>query len=173
MLALALDISGRTGYVLGDLSGRPEPKALSLAEEGKGSDEATARFALWLRNTFETDKRPKLICVEKVLPGSAQKGGYASEMSMKLHGALIAVAACYQIPIERVAHSTMLKLWTGKGKYPNRKEGKHASVRAAQFHGFLDKWDRDDDKADAAGLFYWLATTHNVAQKRLMEAIPF
>lgn len=173
MIGLALDLSGRTGYVLGDLSGRPEPKVLSLAVEGHGSDEAAARFAIWLRNVFESSNRPALIVVEKAMAASAQRGGYASEMTLKLHGVLIALTACYQIPVERVAATTMRKLFTGRGTYANRKEAKAASVRAAKFHGFLDTWDSDDDKADAAGLFYWLGHTRGIAQKKLQAAIPF
>ena len=173
MRVLALDIAGRTGYVLGDLSARPQPKILSLAAEGKTADDAAARFGLWLRDVFESPNRPASIVVERNLAGSAQKGGHASEMTMKLHGALTAVAACYRIPIERVAASTARKSFTGRGTYPSREDAKRASVKAAQFHGFLDKFDNDNDKADAAGLFFWLGLQRGIAQKRLQEAIPF
>ena len=177
MRALALDLAGRTGYVLGDLSERPKPAVLSVAVEKGTSDLAAARLGCWLRDIFsDPAKRPDIIVAERGMPAGGQKGGYASELQQKLHGALAAVAACYGIEVLKPAASTARKTFTGRGTYSSREEAKAASVRAAVFHGFMDKWDRDNDKADAAGLFFWLALEKGSRLKVLTEArelIPF
>lgn len=177
MRALALDLALRTGYCLGPLDGHPEPKVLSLAVEGQGVDRAVERLSDWLRACFaDPETRPDVVVIEKKLPASAHKGGNQTEIANMLYGAVIALAHCYRIERVPVANGTWLKAFTGRGRWGTRKENKAAALKAAKFHGFIQKYETSDDKADAAGLFFWLSGEKNMRKARLdaaREYIPF
>lgn len=177
MRALALDLALVTGYCLGPLSERPEPKILSLSVEGQGVEAAAERLSLWLRSCFaDPETRPDVVVVERKLPASAHRGGNQTEAANMLLGVVVAMTACYKIERLSVANGTWLKSFTGRGKHGSRKENKQASLRAAKFHGFVGQYETSNDKADAAGLFFWLAGEKMVRQKRLdaaREFIPF
>lgn len=176
MRGLALDLAGRTGYCLGDLGTIVTPKAETFAFDRDGIEEAVERFADWLVGIYANpNKRPEVVAVERALPANAHRGGNASEMALQLAGCLIGITHAYRIPLHRPSNGTWMKAFTGKGRWGGRADNKAAALRTAKLLRYVDQYERDTDKADAAGIFHWLSGQH--AQMKIEQfarsQVPF
>jgi hypothetical protein len=169
---LALDIATRCGLCAGQAGDIPRPSFFLTRQEMSPPHFSAAGLGTWLRDYFEERRRPDLLIVERAALPTWQSNVNEVIAAQQAHGAARALAACYNVDFADPDVRTVRKLFCGRGTAPKRIEGvpedrrggksaaKNMVIDQAIARGFLEEDDRDDDKADAAALFYFGSVTY-------------
>jgi hypothetical protein len=174
---LALDCATKTGWALGE----PEvmPAVSSWRLKGETPHDKARRLAAHLRDLCMIGDISK-IAVEDAMRPEAYLSDDVTVLTFLLHGAVDAVAGCYDIPVFRAPAQTIRKHFCGRASAnPPRRAGSPAKTpRQRQIDreetkkmvwaravalGYFSRGEVPDyDKSDAVAVFDWAA--HNVAR---------
>lgn len=153
MRILCLDLGKRTGFACGlTTDAIPELKAVRLRRDGQSLEVQCGNLGMWLRDLFVTDK-PDEIVVEDYMNPAGSKSADATISQLLCHGALLAIAGCYGIPVRPVKAGDIRKHFIGRASCGDRQKTNDAMVKRAVLLGYLPSGSGDWDKASAAGLF--------------------
>ncbi len=181
MKLLALDIAGRTGWVLGSPDGTPTISAWRL--KGQDADDRAGDLGDQLRCLCMVNPDIEMIAVEQAMSSMAIMSAPAIEQTYELHGAVRAVARCYGIPVRKTPVATIRTHFCGKasaaaprqrGSAPRSSRQKEADREATKMMvwrravqlGYFERGERPDyDKADAVAVFDHAAFTFLKVQR--------
>ncbi len=150
MKFLALDLSSKTGWAVGEHDAQPTFGSYALPKTGEDVGRFVAAFDEWLRAMIALES-PEYVAFESplMIGGGAttisttrKLMGLASHTEFVLYGSGI---ICRELNV-----STIKKFWAGSGRAK-----KPDMIAAARRHGFQV---RTDDEADALGA--WCFTVH-------------
>jgi len=185
MRILALDISTKCGWALGNAGEKPRVDVERLRPKSMKDEfgdavgmmdrvESSAdHMGGWIRDIcYIASERPDLIAYESALLPFVPENDEAKRQSPIMRnmdsivtplmaiGALRGVARCYGITLVRVANQTWMKHYTGVARHGSRDAGKAAAIRRGIQLGYLPPNCRDTDMGDACGIFDWAAAVH-------------
>lgn len=158
---LFLDLATNTGWAIGDSGTKPLSGAWVLGRGGLGPG-MLARNLVALKREHGL---PDLIGVEKWMAVNAQRSDRNIETSLRLDGAVHAVAGVWGVPVAELDASTIRAMVCGgKSGIPNlrpgmsenaikdarRKATKQMVVDTMILLGLLPTGCKDDNRADAA-----------------------
>lgn len=160
MEILFLDLATNTGWARGNAGSIPKSGSVKLGKDGLGP----GQLGLWLRDHVRLCGKPDLIGVEKWMPVNAQRSDKNIEVSLRLNGAVHAIAGVYTIRVAEIYASTMRAAVCGRAsaagdvygvpksmlKAAQRAATKAMVVKTAKLLNLMpaDAKD-DDDRADA------------------------
>ena len=170
MQILALDLATKTGFAMGEAGTIPQSCSVVLKRPGEGPEIACFNLVAFLRDRF-VFARPELAVLEDFLNPVAQPSADAAILSLMLHGAAQGFLRSHGVRVETVAAATWRKHWLGVTSATPRSKGpktakqradaraaiKALSVKRARLLGYLPADSRDDDRAEACGIFDFAA----------------
>ena len=176
MKIIALDPAARCGWAVGNAGSFPQIGVWQLRRKHQTSEDAARNLACYLRDLI-TIETPGLIAVEDFLNPEAQPSADSAIMSLRLHGAIDAIAGAYGIAVRRTAAAQVRKHFCGqatavparkrgqaalsaKQKAENRLKTKQMVFYRAMTLGYFERGAPfDADKGDVAAVFDHAAAT--------------
>ncbi len=163
MKLLALDLGRSLGWCLGDSGVIPASGSLLLRKRDDANALAVGALGRWLRDCVRQKGKPDMIIVEHWMSPKAQKAVAIIEDSLRLNGAVHAIAGVYGIPVAEPYPATVRSQVCGKpyAEGESARTGRKMSntkwlvIDAMVFRGYLPKGCEDDDRADASALWCW------------------
>lgn len=161
---LAIDFSpSSTGLALGAPGDLPKLWTERFARwEGAGPYDVCASMIQWVGPMLALAK-PDLIIIEAAIPQNDRYARIAMGADFLIGGA----AKVRGIRVEACPNKTWKKHWHGSGGL-KREEGKAKSIAVAKALG-LDP--RNNDEADAAGVWFWAGFTYCKHRDPKLDAI--
>ena len=160
---LFLDLARVTGYCRGRAGTPPISGSIVLRKTGEPNGLAPGALGRWLRDHVRKFGKPDLIGIEAWMSPRAQKHVAIIEDSLRLNGAVHAIAGVYGIEITEPAAATVRKAVCGHANDPGEtrvggrmmKNSKLMVIRNVIMRGLLPADCLDDNRADAvAGWVY-------------------
>ena len=166
MLIAALDLATRTGFALGEAGSVPQSCSVTLKRPGEGPEIACFNLVAFLRDRLVFGV-PDIAVIEDFLNPVAQPSADAAILHLMLHGAAQGFLRSHGIRVETVAAATWRKHFVGASSAEPRSKGprtakqkadaraaiKALSVKRARLLGYIPADSRDDDRAEACGIF--------------------
>lgn len=195
MRILALDISSTTGWALGNAGEKPRvgverlvPEKLKneYGEKAKTIERlnhATDHIAGFIRDIcFVESERPDLIIYEAAMApfedNAVDENGHpirqrkirrsveSITLPIMATAAVRAIARCYGIDRELAWPATWRKHFLGRSNFGDRDETKRQTLTRCRLLGYDERSWRDDNAADACGIFNYAAAVYGRAQER-------
>jgi len=167
MRIFTLDLATSTGWALGLSDEKPRVEARRMKRPGEDPEIAADNVASFVRDVcFFAKDRPDLIVYEAPMPNFNSNDGREREirrsqesiiMPPLMVGAVRGIAKCYGIHCVKAWPATMRKHFLGRANFGSREETKRQMILRARLLGYIPENCRDDNMADAAGLFDWAA----------------
>lgn len=189
MRILALDISTTTGWALGNAGEKPRVGVERLVPEKFKNDfgekataierlnYATDHIAGFIRGIcFLESERPDLIIYEAAMAvfsdndergeRGVQRNAVSITLPIMATAAVRAIARCYGIDRQLAWPATWRKHFLGRSNFGNRDETKRQTLMRCRQLGYDERAWRDDNAADACGIYDYAAAVYGRAQER-------
>jgi hypothetical protein len=148
----------RTGFAHGIPGSFPVVRAVTLKKKDDPLDVAFGNLRIWLDAKLG-EVRPVAVFIEAQLPPGGSKRLKSSHanytVTSQFHGVVRAGCFTFGIPCHPVAAATYRKAFTGRGRAGTREDTKLMMLEEAWRGGFLPRTCKDDNMADAAGLWVY------------------
>lgn len=180
-MILAIDGATVSGWALGAPRTIPRVDKHRLKKPSEDTWLVADGAARFVRDIcFIESTRPDLIAIEALMPnfnsndereGERQVQRSAASMLTPplIMGAVRGIAACYGIQVVQVYPATWRKHYLGRANFGSREETKRQTIARGQLLGYLPPGCKDDNQADACGIFNWAeATFGRVSPKELV-----
>ncbi len=152
---LSLDLARMTGFARGKPGDKPIYGTVELRKRGEPNGLAPGALGRWLRDHVRERGKPDLLICEHWMSPKAQKSTSIIEDSLRLNGAVHAVAGVYGIEVVEPYPATVRAMVCGKANAGDRDSTKRLVIDSLILRGLVPKEFRDEDAADAiAGLVY-------------------
>lgn len=172
---LALDLGVVTGFCLGAPGERPVSGSKILRAPHEDSDVGLACLLNWL-NQWWLKEKPVLVVKEAKLSyaGFARSNSSALVMDSQteLHGVVKGLSKMFSIRWVDVSRSTVMKHFVGRGDL-NRKEGKLAALERCRLLGYIEKFSKEEDRADSCALWDYAVHEFGVPTKARHQLAMF
>lgn len=174
-MILAIDGATVSGWALGKPGTIPKVDAKRLKETHEDTWLVADGAARFVRDIcFIESTRPDLIAIEALMPNfnsnderegerKVQRSAASMLVPPLIMGAVRGIAACYGITIVQVYPATWRKHYLGRSNFGSRDETKRQTIARGVTLGYLQPGCKDDNKADAAGVWDWAAAVHGRA----------
>ena len=179
-MILAIDGATVSGFALGKPGAIPKVDVHRLKKPSEDTWLVADGAARFVRDIcFIESTRPDLIAIEALMPnfnsnddreGERQVQRSAASMLVPplIMGAVRGIAACYGIDVVQVYPATWRKHYLGRSNFGSRDETKRQTIARGVMLGYLPAGCKDDNRADAAGIFDWAAAVHGRAVQPLV-----
>jgi hypothetical protein len=150
---LAFDAATRVGWAYGLAGGRPISGSFACAGEGASRGAVFAGANRWLVD-FLPDHPADILCIEAPIPGGQMQNTNLQTSTILFGLPAVIEAMCYEFAVyrqERVARSSVLKHFIGKGSGIKSDEAKRQCMAIARARGWVLREDEDQsfDRSDA------------------------
>lgn len=159
MKILAIDPAINLGWASGDGRSVPASGTVRLVEPGYEREDLPASAASLVRSQIREFK-PDIIVIEAYMNARAQPAQAVIETSLLIHGAICGIVGIYKIPFAITYPQEWRKSFCGKANAGDRKATKAMSLDRAKQLGWLHENCRDDNRADALGIWTWAQSTY-------------
>jgi hypothetical protein len=166
---LALDPAEyKVGFARGESGSKPAVSVYKLRNKGERTEDAVARFAVWLHEQLKTHEI-ELLTVEHFLPAGALKGSTTAdtlEGQVGLGYAARAVAAVCKVHFRSPPPQTVRVHFCGQAfgtalpGQSSRDATKSMVIKQAKLLGYIPPNCEEDNMADAAALFDFSSSTY-------------
>lgn len=167
---LAIDGATVSGWALGAPGSTPRVGAERLKKPSEDTWLVADGAAKFLRDIcFIESTRPDLVAIEALIPNfnsndarerNIQRSAASMLVPPLIIGAVRGVAACYGITVVHVYPATWRKHYLGRSNFGSRDETKRQTLARGHLLGYLPPGCKDDNIADAAGVWDWAAAVH-------------
>jgi hypothetical protein len=177
-MILAIDGATVSGFALGAPDTIPKVDKHRLKKPSEDTWLVADGAARFVRDIcFIESTRPDLIAIEALMPnfnsndereGERQVQRSAASMLTPplIMGAVRGIAACYGITVVQVYPATWRKHYLGRANFGSREATKAQTISRGIALGYLPKGCKDDNMADAAGVWSWAECVHGRAIPR-------
>ncbi len=166
---LALDISTHTGWALGMSDVMPRVSVEDLKGKDAKSQFVADGIGPFIRDIcFSESTRPDMIIYEAVMgnfdsrddrEGDRKIDRNAASIDIPRYavGAVRGVAACFGVDVIDVHPATWRKHFLGRANFGSKEATKLMTIARCHRLGYLPITSKNDNKADAAGIFDYAA----------------
>lgn len=177
-MILGIDGAVQSGWALGAPGTIPRVGVQRLKKPNEDTWLVADGAARFLRDIcFIESTRPDLIAIEALMPNfnsgddrerQVQRSAASMLTPPLIMGAVRGIAACYGIDVVQVYPATWRKHFLGRSNFGSREETKRQTLQRGHLLGYLPPGCKDDNIADAVGVWDWAAAVHGRAVQPLV-----
>jgi hypothetical protein len=177
-MILGIDGAVQSGWALGAPGSIPRVGVQRLKKPNEDTWLVADGAARFLRDIcFIESTRPDLIAIEALMPNfnsgddrerQVQRSAASMLTPPLIMGAVRGIAACYGIDVVQVYPATWRKHFLGRSNFGSREETKRQTLMRCSQLGYLPVTCKDDNQADACGVWDWAAAVHGRAVQPLV-----
>ena len=175
-MILAIDGAVASGWALGAPGTIPRVGLQRLKKPSEDTWLVADGAARFVRDIcFIESTRPDLIAIEALMPNfnsgddrerQIQRSAASMLVPPLIMGAVRGIAACYGIQVVQVYPATWRKHFLGRSNFGSRDETKRQTLARCYLLGYLPPTCKDDNQADACGIFSWAESSFGRASPK-------
>ena len=159
---LSIDLGVRMGFAAGKPGAAPRSWTVVLKKDGDQPDVAFSNLIFELGKILR-EYKPQVLLKEAAFSYRAMIESGSSDAKVRvtygLHAIVEGMARRFGVVVVEKHRATVLKHFTGHGRYQSREAGKMACQTRAHQLGWMPREVKDWDRADALAGWDW-ASTH-------------